>query len=380
MGIAWTGPVATPPAPPPKPSPAPPPACTKYCGMVPFPETRKDTSQFYRGVFGDAKQLDLAACKAACVKDVGCVQLTYGPGTNRCVFYSSIYNALVTVPGAFGFVKCAVTAAAGGNGESAPNPAKCAPLGPPTPPSDGNRCFVYHAIDMSIPSTAHPGTHQWLLHGRQNPVQHDWIPQAAAGVEEAAVGGTESSTARVRFTMLTDVPYGGAVKLVASWTNATVARVATHVRIRIPEWTAAASVPVSVNGQVDGTGTPGTFYSVNHRKWHNGDVVTFALPAKPRLLQYTGMDQIAGKAGKRYALKIGPVVMPCVGTLDGDNAVEIPYPASADPSTWLVKVNGSSSPGLTYEVKGATAGGRALFKPFWDLNGTDTFTTFPLFQ
>ena len=232
---------------------------------------------------------------------------------------------------------------------------------------------------MSIRSTAARGTNQWLFHGRRNPEQHDWIPQAeqaaASVVAEPAAVGTNSSVTRVQFAMQTNVPYGSAVKLVATWADHAVTSIASHVRVRIPAWTATTSVPVSINGRVVGSGIPGTFYSVDHQTWHNGDEVTFELPTKPRLVQYTGMDQIEGKAGKRYALKIGPVVMPCVGVLDADNAVEIPHPASADPSTWLVKVNGSS-PGLTYAVKGATG---TIFKPFWALNGTDTFTTFPLF-
>ena len=72
-------------------------------------------------------------------------------------------------------------------------------------------------------------------------------------------------------------------------------------------------MPVSVNGKVVGFGTPGAFASVNHLVWRNGDEVTLEPPAKPQLVQYTGMDQIEGKVGKRYALKLGAFVMPCVG-------------------------------------------------------------------
>ena len=44
-----------------------------------------------------------------------------------------------------------------------------------------------------------------------------------------------------------------------------------------------------------------------------GDVVKFTLPTVYKLTRYTGVDQIQGYEGKRFALSVGPIVLGCVG-------------------------------------------------------------------
>ena len=62
-----------------------------------------------------------------------------------------------------------------------------------------------------------------------------------------------------------------------------------------------------------GAGKPGNFLEIE-RPWSQGDELSFVLPEVLTLSLYTGVDQIAGHEGKRYALKVGPIVMACVST------------------------------------------------------------------
>jgi hypothetical protein len=73
---------------------------------------------------------------------------------------------------------------------------------------------------------------------------------------------------------------------------------------------------------------------------------------------------------------IGPLVFPAVGVLDKDEAIAIPHLASASPASWLVSVPGER---LHFSVKGLPPSA-VTFKPFLGINGTETFTAFPLFK
>ena len=108
--------------------------------------------------------------------------------------------------------------------------------------------------------------------------------------------------------------------------------------------------------------------------WANGDVITFALPRRAQLILYpaSGIDNIKGYEGKRHALKVGPIVLACVGKIDHNEAIVLPLDAAADPATWLVPVPGAP---LQFTAKGVEG---ALFVPPWMI-GNRTYTMYPVF-
>ena len=107
--------------------------------------------------------------------------------------------------------------------------------------------------------------------------------------------------------------------------------------------------------------------------WANGDVITFALPQQAQLILYpaSGIDN-HGYVGKRHALKVGPIVLACVGKIDQNEVIVLPLDAAADPATWLVPVPGAP---LQYTVKGVA---EVLFVPPWMI-GNRSYTTYPVF-
>jgi hypothetical protein len=68
------------------------------------------------------------------------------------------------------------------------------------------------------------------------------------------------------------------------------------------------SVPLFLKRQCDRT--LGSYLSLD-RVWSNGDSVSFELPtvSQPALIPYSrsGIDNIKGAEGLRYALKVGPI-------------------------------------------------------------------------
>jgi uncharacterized protein len=125
-------------------------------------------------------------------------------------------------------------------------------------------------------------------------------------------------------------------------------------------------------------GAPGSYLSID-RVWSNGDNVTFELPtaSQPVLIQYphSGIDNIKGSEGRRYALKVGPIVLPCVGKLDSDATIVLPLDPARDPAGWLVPVPGSP---LHFRVKGMEDA--VMFKPSWSIAVGENFTTYPVFN
>jgi DUF1680 family protein len=79
------------------------------------------------------------------------------------------------------------------------------------------------------------------------------------------------------------------------------------IRIRVPSW-ATKEMPVLVNGKTAATGNPGTYITLN-RKWKNGDLISFSLPAGLRISKYEGQEEVYKG---HYALEYGPVLMACV--------------------------------------------------------------------
>ena len=85
-----------------------------------------------------------------------------------------------------------------------------------------------------------------------------------------------------------------------------------------------------------------------------------------------GIDNIKGYGGKRHALKVGPIVLACVGKIDHNEAIVLPLDATADPTTWLVPVPGAP---LEYTAKGVA---EVLFVPPWMIRDRN-YTMYPVF-
>lgn len=101
----------------------------------------------------------------------------------------------------------------------------------------------------------------------------------------------------VRIEQKTDIPYGQSTTIKVSTPRA---RKFT-VRMRIPEWTSAESVKLSVNGKSVACKIKDGFLEVDNR-WKDGDALTVELPMHLRVMQLPdGSDN--------YSFLYGPVVL-----------------------------------------------------------------------
>merc|ERR1711990_486610 len=101
-------------------------------------------------------------------------------------------------------------------------------------------------------------------------------------------------------------PFSGDVAMRMSWENTTVQTVSMRLNVRIPSWL-PAPLAVFINGQqYADKGKPGTYLAVD-RHWTRRDCISFTLPTIYRLSLYTGVDQVPGFEGRRYALLVGPI-------------------------------------------------------------------------
>ena len=373
QGITWLG--STAPSPPPSPVAPSPPLCTGVgCTM------ESTANRYYNdGAYGAPQKLLLPACNAACLKNPKCEQITYGPGPGRCVLYTAIFSLKKAVsPVVQGYVKCAKHAAEGKGamtGQVVSRPA-CTPHLTPGAVSQG--CVLFRNIDASLGISPRANVSQWLLQGRRNKVEHDWVATVPTPVPSPPLKSAQNGTTLVSATVDTSFPFDSKVSVTMSLTDVKVNSVSFIARIRVPSWLRSTTkIPVAINGEAVGEGTPGSFLALD-RVWSNGDKVTFELPmiSQARLVLYpaSGIDNIKGQ--KRYALKVGPIVLSCVGATNADDAIVLPLGASEDPSTWLVPVVGAP---LHFTVKGL-AMATAAFKPSWDILPGETFTTYPVFD
>jgi len=138
-----------------------------------------------------------------------------------------------------------------------------------------------------------------------------------------------------------------------------------NLRIRVPSW-AAKEMAVSVNGKVAGSGKPGSYFAVD-RKWSDGDVIEFVLPAEIRVKRYNGDDQVVGK--KRYSVEYGPILLAAVGAPTANITVDKGKEAEhlAD---HLERVDGAP---LHFSVRGNTG---QKFMPYWQIS-EEEFTCYP---
>ena len=365
MGVAYVGP----PAPGPGPSPSQP-LCTTGCAMLALPKATApaNTSAFYKGQFDfrASKITTLPACEAACLADATCVQLTWSPRpANPCVLYQSIATAMETIAGAAGWVKCK---------QGSKDPLTCAPRSNGLHPTTG--CSMYTSIDQSVAPKPSKGVVQYQVVGRQVNVQHDWVTPKAAEPAKGPGAAAYNGTAPITITQDTGFPYTNAVKITVAWGgHQVVARVSFALHVRMPSWMGkgytldvlhSSGTTQAVHTMMQGKA--GTFLTIDPSGgWGSGDTVSFTLPTVLAMTQYTGMDQIPGHEGKRYALKLGPILLAAVGPYTG-GTIQIPHDhASTD---WL-KPKGN----LVFGVTNSTA----TFMPMWEMATTDVFTTFPLF-
>lgn len=112
----------------------------------------------------------------------------------------------------------------------------------------------------------------------------------------------------VRIEQKTDIPYGQSTTIKVSTPRAKK----FTVRMRIPEWTCAEAVKLSVNGKSVACKIKDGFLEVDNR-WNDGDALTVELPMHLRMMQLPdGSDN--------YSFLYGPVVLAArLGTdrLDG---------------------------------------------------------------
>lgn len=160
----------------------------------------------------------------------------------------------------------------------------------------------------------------------------------------------------------------------------TAVRVAMN--LRIPSWLEAPLKTITVNGQpvveAAGGAKPGSYLKID-REWMQGDAIAITLPTVYKVTPYTGIDQIKGYEGKRFAVSVGPIVLGCVDT-DGTainsttNAPVLPVmPTSAAAAQWLQPIGGKP---LNFKIKGAAPG--LTFMPMWEMGATQRFTTYPI--
>jgi hypothetical protein len=245
---------------------------------------------------------------------------------------------------------------------------KLAPAKLPSAPVTG--CEIYHSIDMETPADNDCGrspcgpfkdknTQQYIVVGRRIVTQHDFV--AATTTDAVTTPAAVSSSTPIEFTQKTDFPYGsGEVMMRLAIPDSTAKKVALHLRLRIPSWAGSGDMrlPVKLNGQLlpADTGVPGTYASID-REWSDGDTISLSLAPPLKLSKYTGVDQIEGHEGERYAVTVGPVVLACVA-LPGRSAgatlpVLIPVSPTAEVSTWLT-VDPENTAGFrrSYTIKG----------------------------
>ena len=376
MAISWIGSTAPGPGPPPPPAPPSPLSCESGCAMEATAGTFFDDGAYSRPV-----ALSVDACNAKCLEDPRCIQVTMGPGATRCVLYEALYSThSQSRPGVNGFLKCAKPAFSrrtaliiASGGVEMDDEAVCTPHLSPRPGEKSGGCVLYRNVDLTVAQTNNSHVSQWLLHGRRNRVEHDWIATPAPSPPSPPY--TKPGTVTVQVVVNTSFPFDDAVSLTLRWADEKVQTVALHPRIRIPSWLSpSAVVPVRINSLPAGNGKPGTYMLLDKADWANGDVITFALPRRAQLILYpaSGIDNIKGYEGKRHALKVGPIVLACVGKIDHSEAVVLPLDAAADPATWLVPVPGAP---LQYTAKGVAG---AIFVPPWMI-GNRSYTMYPVF-
>lgn len=398
MGISFNAPKGPPPLPPPK-------VCTHNCEMI------EVQNGYHTGAYNETQTSNirnLTACKAACLADDACVELTWvDRQIDPCVLYQTIYADIAT--GATGWVKCVA-------GSTDPN--KCAAISAGHGSSGSSNCVLYQALDMSHQvmekggAAKAPGTNTYMLHGRRVQVQHDY-PSADTAAVSAATAPNRSTrplVTPVQVAIMTRFPYSSDVKISISWAEQSVTAVKATVNLRIPSWLTDPLSTIALSGQSSNfSGTPGSYLKLD-RTWKQGDTIAIALPTVYKITKYSGTDQIQDYEGKRFALSVGPIVLACVWRdctqhncttnapilpvrFPCHRFCSLPFivwcvlnanlfyvykslrqvaPTAAAVGQWLHPVEGEP---LHFTVEGVSG---LSFMPMWEMEPDDRFTTYPI--
>eukprot|EP00039_Didymoeca_costata_P008618 m.114286 g.114286 ORF g.114286 m.114286 type:complete len:908 (-) comp14159_c0_seq2:73-2796(-) len=335
--------------------------CISNCAMRQLPMQTNTTGPVYTGVYNlslASNVRTLADCRAACLADPSCVQITWSiRPQNPCVIYHEIDASMMTYPQSQGWVKC---------NSNATNATACAPFG-------NGGCVTYSAIDQTIEAAASPGSSQWLLVGREVPQQRDWIVPHKTTTPTLSSHVSDASLTQVSLTMQTAFPFSSPVSVKISWVASEVKNVYFTAHIRVPSWLMNDINVTIKSGNTTQTtvGRRGEYISLN-RTWSNGDIVLFNLPQVFEFTKYTGIDQIKEFPGKRYALSVGPIVLACTGKLDTDSSISLPWQPES-PQDWLIPIEGQP---LHYTVKNVPD---VEFQPLWHMDSQQQFTVFPVY-
>jgi len=166
----------------------------------------------------------------------------------------------------------------------------------------------------------------------------------------------------VRVSMQTRFPEDGRVVLKVSAAQPT----RMELRLRIPRW-CPSEVVVAVDGREAGSGRPGSYLRLD-RTWSEGNTVSFHLPLTLRVHRYAGEARLPG--AERYAVLYGPVLLACVGSLDGGVPRIAEEPARV--SDWLIPDPGRP---LHFRTRGEAP---RQFTPWWRLGHDEPFTCYPV--
>jgi DUF1680 family protein len=146
-------------------------------------------------------------------------------------------------------------------------------------------------------------------------------------------------------------------------------------------------LPVKLNGKPlhESARTPGSYLSID-RVWHDGDTISLSLPTDVYTLsKYTGADQVAGYANKRYALSVGPIVLACIAlpgqVFSKQFTAVLPIDPTAAIKTWLSLDSPEQSAAAGFRRSYSIAGVVGFkFAPMWEIPPLSTFTTYPIFS
>jgi hypothetical protein len=175
-------------------------------------------------------------------------------------------------------------------------------------------------------------------------------------------------------TQSTQWPYGTSVSLKLNMPAAGLLDLA----LRMPEWVAAPSVQVTVNGQAwSQAGAPASYLHIK-QNWNAGaNTISYELPMTFAAFNYTGYSQLPPYT--RWGFKYGPVMLAAQGTWDSTvDALVMPQSANLDPSNpsaWMVPAGDGNS--LHFSVTGAPG---VTFKPYFEIQtGEPNFDVFVCF-
>ena len=173
----------------------------------------------------------------------------------------------------------------------------------------------------------------------------------------------QTTAQTVTVTQKSDMPNGGQVRI--AFKMATPQKFA--LRLRIPAYAAASSIPIYINGKEASQGKAGT-YLVLERTWQDGDEIAFELPMAFAMHPYSGDHGVAGY--DRCAYTYGPLLMALVGPFNHEKGRVLP----GNSGGLLARLKPTGTP-LTFAIDGVPD---VTLRPYFELQ-REQFTCFPLF-